>query len=114
MGDTGQVTQSAAEVYDELFPAALFNEWSPRVAKLAGVKPGIHVLDVACGTGVLSLVAADLAKPLEYDADLLFRGELATRAATDLPHWGFSGLLPFLAHIETLLGVRNPVKCLLV
>jgi len=63
MGDTGQVTQSAAEVYDQFLPAALFNEWAPRVAKLAGVKPGMRVLDVACGTGVLSLVAADLAKP---------------------------------------------------
>lgn len=63
MGDTGQVTGSAAEVYDQLFPAALFNEWAPRVAELAGIKPGMRVLDVACGTGVLSLVVADLAKP---------------------------------------------------
>jgi len=63
MGDSGQVTQSAAEKYDELFPSALFNEWAPRVAELAGVGPGMRVLDVACGTGVLSLVAADLVKP---------------------------------------------------
>jgi hypothetical protein len=34
--------------------------------------------------------------------------------AEDLPQRGFSGLLAFLAHIETLLGVRSPVKCLLV
>jgi len=53
-------------------------------------------------------------KPLEYDADLLFRGELPACAAADLPHRGFSGLPAFLAHIETLLGVRSPVKCLLV
>jgi SAM-dependent methyltransferase len=63
MGDTGQVTGSAAEVYDQLFPAALFNEWAPRVAKRAGIEPGMRVLDVACGTGVLSLVVAELAKP---------------------------------------------------
>ena len=63
MGDTGQVTRSAAEIYDELFPPAIFNEWAPRVAELAGVGSGMRVLDVACGTGVLSLVAADLVKP---------------------------------------------------
>ncbi len=63
MGDAGQVTQSAAEVYDQLFPSALFNEWAPRVAESAGVRPGMRVLDVACGTGVLSLVVADLVKP---------------------------------------------------
>ena len=33
--------------------------------------------------------------------------------ATDLSYRGFSGLLPFLAHVETLLEVPDPVKCLL-
>jgi hypothetical protein len=53
-------------------------------------------------------------KALEHNADLLLGGELATRAATDLANCGFSGLLAFLAHVETLLGGRSPVKCLLV
>lgn len=63
MGDSGQVTRSAAEIYDELFPPAVFNEWAPRVARSAGLDRGMRVLDVACGTGVLSLVAADLVGP---------------------------------------------------
>jgi len=63
MGSDGQVTRSAAEVYDELFPPALFNEWPPHVVELAGLKPGMHVLDVACGTGVLSLAAAAAVSP---------------------------------------------------
>lgn len=54
----GQVTKSAAEIYDDFFVPALFREWAPRVADAAGVAPGQHVLDVACGTGVLACEAA--------------------------------------------------------
>lgn len=63
MSSDGQVTRSAAEVYDELFLPALFNEWPPRVIELAGLKPGMQVLDVACGTGVLSVAAAAAVSP---------------------------------------------------
>ncbi|MBW2698346.1 MAG: methyltransferase domain-containing protein [Deltaproteobacteria bacterium] len=63
MGETGQVTGDAAEVYDERFLPAMFNEWAPRVAELAELEPGMRVLDVACGTGVLSLVVAEVVMP---------------------------------------------------
>jgi ubiquinone/menaquinone biosynthesis C-methylase UbiE len=60
---TGQVSKSAAEIYDELFPAAIFAEWAPRVCDAAGISPEMRVLDVACGTGVLTLVAAERVGP---------------------------------------------------
>jgi ubiquinone/menaquinone biosynthesis C-methylase UbiE len=50
----GQVTQSAAEIYEQFFVPALFGEWAPRVAGAANIKSGDRVLDVACGTGVLA------------------------------------------------------------
>ncbi len=50
----GQVTQSAADIYDEFFVPALFSEWAPRVVAAAGLTPGLDALDVACGTGVLA------------------------------------------------------------
>jgi len=52
--DRGQVNRSAAEIYDEFFLPALFQEWTGRVADAAQIQPGQHVLDVACGTGVLT------------------------------------------------------------
>jgi ubiquinone/menaquinone biosynthesis C-methylase UbiE len=52
--DKGQVSRDAAEVYDQLFVPALFQEWAPRVAETAAVRAGQAVLDVACGTGVLA------------------------------------------------------------
>jgi SAM-dependent methyltransferase len=63
MGDDGQVTRTAAEVYDELFLPVLFYQWTPRVCELAGLQVGMRVLDVACGTGVLSLAAAEIVGP---------------------------------------------------
>ncbi len=55
---TGQVIASAAHVYEQLFLPALFAQWPPRLAGVAGLAPGHRVLDVACGTGVLARHAA--------------------------------------------------------
>lgn len=45
---------AAAEVYQSLFVPAEFQEWAPRVVAAARIRPGQKVLDVACGTGVLT------------------------------------------------------------
>jgi ubiquinone/menaquinone biosynthesis C-methylase UbiE len=59
----GQVTSSAAEVYETFFVPALFQEWAPRVADAAKLAPGQNVLDVACGTGALACEAAGRVAP---------------------------------------------------
>lgn len=56
--DTGQLTGSAAEVYEQFFVPALFADWAPRLCRTAGVAKGRRVLDVACGTGCLAREAA--------------------------------------------------------
>ena len=45
---------AAAEAYEELHVPALFAEWAPQVLDGARVSTGDRVLDIACGTGVVT------------------------------------------------------------
>lgn len=56
--DRGQVNHSAADIYEEFFLPALFQEWTERVARAARIQSGDRVLDVACGTGALARTVA--------------------------------------------------------
>ena len=57
--DTFQVGLEAAELYEARFVPAIFAEWAPLLADLAGVRPGQEVLDAACGTGIVARTVAD-------------------------------------------------------
>jgi SAM-dependent methyltransferase len=58
---TLEEVRSPAEIYDAHFVPALFAQWGPIVAAEAEVQNGDRVLDVACGTGALTLAAAEIA-----------------------------------------------------
>lgn len=59
MPDTAwHATTDAATIYQDVVVPALMEEWAPRVAAAAEIRTGQRVLDVACGTGVLTREAA--------------------------------------------------------
>lgn len=61
--ETATRPRTPADVYDEVFVPALFNQFGPLVCALASVSPGDAVLDVACGTGACTLAAVAAAGP---------------------------------------------------
>jgi SAM-dependent methyltransferase len=55
---TEKAARSPADVYDEQFVPALFGHWGPVLRDAADVAAGQQVLDVACGTGALTVAVA--------------------------------------------------------
>lgn len=94
-----QAQIAAAKAYEEVFVPALFGEWAPRVAATAHVQSGSHVLDVACGTGVLAREAASRVGPNGFVAGVDASAGMLAVAATLAPkiEWrqGAAEALPY-------------------
>ena len=58
-----QISREIAEFYETAFVPAFFAQWAPILCQAAGVAPGHRVLDVACGTGIVTRTAADRVAP---------------------------------------------------
>ena len=50
---------NVAQVYEDLLVPALFAQWTHRLADTADIREGQHILDVACGTGILARFIAE-------------------------------------------------------
>lgn len=50
---------AGAKAYEAALVPALMKEWAPRLIGAAAIRPADRVLDVACGTGVLTRAIAD-------------------------------------------------------
>ena len=53
-----QLSGNAAEYYEQFAVKYILGPWAPRLVKAANIQPDDRVLDVACGTGVVTRAAA--------------------------------------------------------
>ncbi|MDM0050578.1 class I SAM-dependent methyltransferase [Variovorax sp. J22R115] len=91
--------RSPADVYDDQFVPALFRHWGPVVCDAANITAGQRVLDVACGTGALTVAVAERVSPggaalgLDSNPEML---AVAQRKHPDIEwHRGCAESLPF-------------------
>jgi SAM-dependent methyltransferase len=61
--ETFRISSEQAELYEERFVPALFAHWVDAVLDAADVRFGQDVLDVACGTGIVTRHAAERVGP---------------------------------------------------
>jgi ubiquinone/menaquinone biosynthesis C-methylase UbiE len=94
-----RAVRSPAEVYDEQFVPALFRHWGPVLCDAANIGPGQRVLDVACGTGALTIAVAGRVRPggtvlgLDANPEMLV---VARRKPADIEwHDGRAESMPF-------------------
>jgi SAM-dependent methyltransferase len=97
--ETFQITSEQAELYEERFVPALFTHWVDAVLDAAGVRAGQDVLDVACGTGIVTRHAAERVGATGHVTGLDLNPamlEVASRVRPDLMwHQGDVAALPF-------------------
>lgn len=96
----GQVSMTAAEIYDRDFVPALFGQFAPMLAEAVGIAPDERVLDVACGTGIAALAALDRGAGPVTGIDINPGMLAVARAKTDRVDWveGAAEALPFDDH----------------
>ncbi len=97
--ETFTITLGQAEIYEERFVPALFAQWADALLDAAGVRAGQDVLDVACGTGIVTRRAADRVGPTGHVTGMDLNPAMlavASRLRPDLP-WrqGDVAALPF-------------------
>jgi SAM-dependent methyltransferase len=94
-----EAVRSPADVYNEQFVPALFRHWGPVLCDVANITSGQRVLDVACGTGALTVAVAGRVSPggtvlgLDANPEML---AVARRKHPDIEwHDGYAEALPF-------------------
>jgi len=95
-----EISGTPGEIYQREMVPAIFARWAADLVDLAGVRPGQRVLDVACGTGAVTRVAAERVGPtgravgLDLNPDMLGAARVSSPPAIEW-YEGSAVSLPF-------------------
>jgi len=104
--NTWRLTGNDAERYQQYLVPAVFAPWATDLIERAGLQPGDRVLDVACGTGVVTRLAAQrvgengMVAGLDLSRDMLAVARTLPRLPGPVIDWreGDALSLPFSSH----------------
>jgi SAM-dependent methyltransferase len=84
MANELKIPGTPGEIYEQHMVPAIFARWAPDLVEAAAVRPGQRVLDVACGTGVVTRLLAERVGSTGRTVGLDFNAGMlaAARAAT--------------------------------
>jgi ubiquinone/menaquinone biosynthesis C-methylase UbiE len=89
-GTTYVLGHADVEIQRLLLQGRLYNDYTEHALRVAGLRPGMRVLDVGCGPGDVSFVAARLVGPTGSVLGLDAAGEVIERARTRAAEEGLS------------------------
>ena len=75
-----EITGTPGEIYEQHVLPATIARWTPDLVEVFGVRPGERVLDVACGTGVVTRLLPDRVGPTGRVVGLDVNGRMLTVA----------------------------------
>ena len=87
MAESSSTCTRASTGYERVMVPAVFAPWAKDLLETAALAPGMRVLDVACGTGIVArLAAAQVGPTMRSRAARAGTPELGQAAQTGLRH----------------------------
>ncbi len=81
-----EITGTPGEIYEQHVIPAIFARWAPELVEVLGVRSGERVLDLACGTGIVTRFLVDRVGPTGRAAGLDVNASMLAAARTAVPH----------------------------
>jgi ubiquinone/menaquinone biosynthesis C-methylase UbiE len=81
-----EITGTPGEIYEQHMIPAIFARWAPELVEVLGARTGERVLDLACGTGIVTRFLVNRVGPTGRVVGLDVNASMLAAARTAVPH----------------------------